>query len=333
MFLRSIKTALVLTHVLILSLAGWFIFESRRTQTAQAPPVLFDVEKGKGVRAIAEALELQGIIRKQWPFVLQYEFFFFPQSLKAGEYEFRPSQSSREILEDLIRGKIRLHAITIAEGLTARESADVFLSAGFGTAGEFIKAFREPETILAWDAKARNLEGYLFPETYSLPKGLPAGEIFKKMVSQFKAVFDESWRRRADELRMSVREVVTLASLIEKETSLPQEKKLVSAVFHNRLRQGMKLDCDPTIIYALKEKGSYDGRLHTKDLKLDNPYNTYLYPGLPPGPICNPGRESLQAALYPASDDYFYFVSKNDGSHIFSRTLREHQAAVRKYQN
>jgi UPF0755 protein len=333
MFLRIIKTALGLAHILILSLAGWLIFESRGAQAAKAQPVLFDVEKGKGVRAIAEALKLKGIIRKQWPFVIQYEFFFFPQSLKAGEYEFRPSQSSQEILEDLIRGKIHLHAITIAEGLTARESADVFLPAGFGTAGEFIKAFREPEMILAWDAKARNLEGYLFPETYSLPKGLTAEEIFGKMVSQFKTVFDESWRRRAEELRMSVREVVTLASLIEKETSLPEEKKLVSAVFHNRLRQGMKLDCDPTIIYALKEKGSYDGRLHTKDLKLDNPYNTYLYPGLPPGPICNPGRESLQAALYPASDDYFYFVSKNDGSHIFSRTLREHQAAVRKYQN
>lgn len=333
MFLRIIKTALVLAHVLILSLAGWLLFESRGTEAVKTRPVLFDVEKGKGVRAIAEALKLKGIIRKQWSFVLQYEFFFFPQSLKAGEYQFQPSQSSQEILEDLIRGKIYLHAVTVAEGLTARESADVFLSAGFGTAGEFIKAFREPEMILPWDAKARNLEGYLFPETYSLPKGLAAEEIFGKMVSQFKTVFDESWRRRTDELRMSVREVVTLASLIEKETSLQEEKELVSAVFHNRLHRGMKLDCDPTIIYALKEKGLFDGRLHAKDLKLDNPYNTYRYPGLPPGPICNPGRESLRTALYPASDDYFYFVSKNDGSHIFSRTLREHQAAVRKYQN
>jgi len=332
MFLRIIKTALILAHALILSLAGWLILESRGALAAKAQPVLFDVEKGKGVRVIAEALKLKGIIRKQWPFVLQYEFFFFPQSLKAGEYQFQPSQSSQEILEDLIRGKIYLHAVTVAEGLTARELTDVFLSAGFGTSGEFFKAFGEAELIFPWDAKARNLEGYLFPETYSLPKGLPAKEIFGKMVSLFKAVFDESWRRRAEELRMSVREVVTLASLIEKETSLPEEKKLVSAVFHNRLDRGMKLDSDPTIIYALKEKGLFDGRLHTKDLKLDNPHNTYLYPGLPPGPICNPGRESLRAALYPASDDYFYFVSRNDGSHIFSRTLKEHQAAVRKYQ-
>jgi len=333
MFLRIIKTALVLAHVFILSLAGWLIFESRQTQPVKAQPVLYEVEKGKGVRAIAEGLKQKGIIRKQWPFVLRYEFFFFPLSLKAGEYQFRTSQSSREILEDLIHGKTYLHAVTIAEGLTARESADVFLAAGFGTAAEFIKAFRDPEMILPWDAKARNLEGYLFPETYSLPKGIPAHEIFGKMVSQFKAVFDESWRRQAAELRMSVREVVTLASLIEKETSLPEEKKLVSAVFHNLMRRGMKLDCDPTIIYALKEQGAFDGRLHSKDLKLDNPYNTYRYSGLPPGPICNPGKESLRAALSPAADDYFYFVSRNDGSHIFSRTLKEHQAAVRKYQN
>ena len=333
MFLRIIKTALVLAHVLILSLTGWLIFESRGTQAAKAQPVLYDVEKGQGVRAVAESLKQKGIIQKQWLFVLRYEFFFFPRSLKAGEYQFRPSQSSREILEDLIRGKTYLHTVTIAEGLTARESADVFLAAGFGTAGEFMEAFREPEMILPWDAIARNLEGYLFPETYSLPKGLPAREIFRKMVSQFKAVFDESWRRQAAALRMSVRDVVTLASLIEKETSLPEEKKLVSAVFHNRLRRRMKLDCDPTIIYALKEKGTFDGNLHARDLMLDNPYNTYLHAGLPPGPICNPGSESLRAALFPASGDYFYFVSRNDGSHIFSRTLREHQAAVRKYQN
>lgn len=332
MFLKTIKTALVLAHLFILSVAGWLIFESRESQAAKPHTVFFEVEKGRGVRAIAEALKNKGIIRKRWPFVLQYEFFYFPQSLKAGEYQLRSSERDEEILEDLIHGKIYLHTVTIAEGLTAGELTDVILSAGFGTAEEFAKAFREPEDIFPWDAKARNLEGYLYPETYLLPKGLPAKEIFGKMVAQFKAVFDEAWRRQAAELRMSVRQVVTLASQIEKETSLPEEKKLVSAVFHNRLRRGMKLDCDPTIIYALKQKGQFDGRLHAKDLRLDSPYNTYLYPGLPPGPICNPGKESLQAALFPSSEDYFYFVSRNDGSHTFSRTLREHQASVRKYQ-
>jgi UPF0755 protein len=131
---------------------------------------------------------------------------------------------------------------------------------------------------------------------------------------------------------MTIREVVTLASLIEKETSLPQEKKFVSTVFHNRLKRGMKLDCDPTIIYILKQKGLFEGRLRSKDLRLDSPYNTYLYPGLPPSPICNLGKESLEAALYPAKENFLYFVSKNDGSHLFSLTFKEHQAAVRKYQ-
>jgi UPF0755 protein len=333
MFLRIIRAALVLVHLIILSLAGWLFFESLAARGAKPQTVLFDVDKGKGVRAIAAALEQKGIIRKQWRFVLQYEFFFFPKSLKAGEYQFRSSQSTQEILEDLIRGKIYLHPVTIAEGLTARELIADFLAAGFGTAEEFIKAFDEPDAISAWDEKARNLEGYLFPETYFLPKSIPAGGIFEKMVSQFKAVFDESWRRRASELRMSVRDVVTLASLIEKETSLPEEKRLVSSVFHNRLRRGMRLDCDPTIIYALKQKGHFEGRLHAKDIKLDSPYNTYLYPGLPPGPICNPGKGSLRAALDPAPEDYLYFVSRNDGSHAFNRSLKEHQMAVKRYQN
>jgi UPF0755 protein len=152
------------------------------------------------------------------------------------------------------------------------------------------------------------------------------------MISQFRKVFSETWLQRADAIGMTVREIVILASLIEKETSLPEERSLISGVFHNRLRIGMKLDCDPTIIYILKEEGRYDGRLRTKDLRLDTPYNTYLYGGLPPGPIANPGRDSLEAALYPAEVDYLYFVSKNDGSHHFSQSFREHQNAVNKYQ-
>jgi UPF0755 protein len=151
------------------------------------------------------------------------------------------------------------------------------------------------------------------------------------MTVQFKAVFSDAWRRRADDLGLSVRDAVTLASLIEKETSLPDEKRLVSSVFHNRLKIGMKLDCDPTIIYALKGDGPFEGRLRTKDLKYDSPYNTYLHPGLPPGPIANPGREALEAALFPADADFLYFVAKNDGGHQFSRTFAEHRAAVNKY--
>jgi len=159
-----------------------------------------------------------------------------------------------------------------------------------------------------------------------------ASQIVKAMVSQFKKTFNQQMKTRADQLGMTVRQVVILASLIEKETSIPEEKNLIAAVFHNRLRRGMKLDCDPTIIYALKQEERFTGRLRWKDLKLNSPYNTYLYPGLPPSPICNPGLGSLQAALYPAEENFLYFVSKNDGSHYFSRSLKEHLRAVRKYQ-
>ncbi|MEW5902005.1 MAG: endolytic transglycosylase MltG, partial [Acidobacteriota bacterium] len=152
------------------------------------------------------------------------------------------------------------------------------------------------------------------------------------MVEEFRSVFGGSWLSRANSLRMTVRQIVTLASLVEEETSIPEEKSLVSAVFHNRLRLGMKLDCDPTIIYALKERGEYEGRLRKKDLSFPSAYNTYLNRGLPPGPICNPGRQALEAALYPAAEGYLYFVSKNDGSHHFSLTFGEHQAAVRRFQ-
>jgi UPF0755 protein len=149
------------------------------------------------------------------------------------------------------------------------------------------------------------------------------------MVGQFRASFGEAWPARAEAIGLSIRQVVTLASLIEKETAVAEEKKLVSAVFHNRLRIGMKLDCDPTIIYALKQKGLFNGNLTKKDMSLDSPYNTYRHPGLPPGPICNPGRAALEAALYPAEEAYLYFVSRNDGTHHFSRTFAEHQNAVR----
>ena len=202
----------------------------------------------------------------------------------------------------------------------------------FAEEEDFLEASSQKESLSFLDKEASSLEGYLLPETYHFPKGTSAKTIIAAMISQFQNVFNEEWRKRASEIGMTIREVVILASLIEKETSIPEERKLVSAVFHNRLKRRMKLDCDPTIIYVLKQEGRFKDRLRTKDLKLDSPYNTYLYPGLPPSPICNPGRETLEAALFPADVKYLYFVSKNDRSHHFSRTFREHQQAVLKYQ-
>lgn len=232
----------------------------------------------------------------------------------------------------ITEGQVILHSITIPEGLTRLEIADLFHDLDFLDKKDFLTASDNPALISSLDTQATNLEGYLFPETYHFPKETGREDIVKTMVSQFHGVFNTEWKKRADELGFSVRKIVTLASLIEEETSIPEERHLISAVFHNRLKIGMKLDCDPTIIYALKLEGRFQDRLRTKDLRYDTPYNTYLYGGLPPGPIANPGKDSLKAALYPAEENYLYFVSKNDGSHHFSRTFREHQNAVNKYQ-
>jgi UPF0755 protein len=330
--LKAAKAALLALQVVMMGGWVWLYLESRTPALGlDVGTAMFDVEKGRGVRTIAAGLKAKGILRKTTPFVLRYELFFRPQGLKAGEYQLPLGGPARDVLETLLKGKVFLHPVTLAEGLTGTEIMEAFVAAGFGRPEDFKAAFRETDDIALWDSLAGDLDGYLFPETYRLPRGIAAREIFRKMTAQFKTVFGDAGRRRAAELGMSVRDVVTLASLIEKETSLPAEKRLVSAVFHNRMRIGMKLDCDPTIIYALKKAGPFEGRLLTKDLKFDSPYNTYLHPGLPPGPIANPGRESLEAALEPADADYLYFVARNDGGHQFSRTFAEHRAAVNKY--
>jgi len=330
---RAIKAALVAAQMLILSGGVWLFLESRAPRPAARPePTVFEIGRGQSVRAVAAELRARGLVRKAKPFILLYQLFYAPRSLKAGEYEIPAAAAPREILEVFIAGKVRLHPFTVPEGLTGAEIAEVFAAAGFGTRDEYLAAFAATGFIALLDPRAADLEGYLFPETYHFAKGTSAEEAVERMTDQFKSVFRPSWRRRAAEIGLNVREVATLASLIEKETARPEEKPLVSAVFHNRLRLGMKLDCDPTIIYALKQLGPFEGRLKTKDLKLDSPYNTYLHAGLPPGPICNPGRGSLEAALYPADVDFLFFVSKNDGTHVFSRTMKEHAAAVLEYQ-
>ena len=329
----ALKSGLLAAQIFVLGGWFWFYLESRAARPAPpGAPVVFEIARGRSVRGVAADLRARGLLRKSTPFILRYELFYAPRSLKAGEYELPGSGSAGEILEAIILGKVRLHPLTIAEGLTGEETAGFVAAAGFGTEEEFKAAFADPAAIVLLDPKAADLEGYLFPESYRFPKGTAAAEVVAGMVEQFKSEFAPSRRLRAAALGMSVRDVVILASLIEKETGRPEEKPLVSSVFHNRIRLGMKLDCDPTIIYALKKRGPFERRLRTKDLKFDSPYNTYLHPGLPPGPICNPGRGSVEAALYPAETDFLYFVAQNDRSHVFNRTFREHSAAVLKFQ-
>ncbi len=329
---RVIKTALKVSAAIPLLLTAWFSFEFYLPQKAAEDRVFFVIEPGSGAQHIAHGLKEKGMLRKSWPFLLGYKFYFSSKTLKAGEYALDLPLSTKDLLNTFTEGRVYLHALTIPEGFTRREIAGHLESLNFITAEDFLNACERTELISDLDSQAPNLEGYLFPETYHLPRGIPAEKIVSTMVVHLKAAFSGEWIKRAEEMNMTAREVVTLASLIEKEASIPEEKALVSAVFHNRLRIKMKLDCDPTVIYALKEQGTFTGKLRKKDLQMDSPYNTYRRRGLPPGPICNPGREALKAALFPSEEEYLYFVSRNDGSHVFSRTFREHQMAVLKYQ-
>ena len=329
MFRKIVRTGFALASIALLALFIWLAVSLYRPRAFTPEEVFVEVKRGMGTGAVARLLEGSGVIGSRHSFILCYRLFYYPRTIRAGEYALSSPLKAKEVLDLLVKGKVFLHTVTVPEGLTALEIAPLIVP--FLADGEdgFMAAFYDGGVIGPMDREAENLEGYLFPETYSIPKGISSAEAVGAMVDQFRAAFSGAWPARAQSLGMSIRQVVTLASLIEKETSVAEEKNLVSAVFHNRLRIGMKLDCDPTIIYALKQKGLFDGNLTKKDMSLDSPYNTYRHPGLPPGPICNPGRAALEAALYPADEAYLYFVSRNDGRHHFSRTFAEHRNAVR----
>jgi len=210
--------------------------------------------------------------------------------------------------------------------------AEVFEARGFGRADAFVTAASNAGLIADLDPAAGDLEGYLFPETYALPRGTSAAAVVAQMVDGFKNVMTPELRAEATRAGLTVRQLVTLASLVEKETGTPGERPLVAAVYANRLKIGMAMQADPTVIYALQKAGNYTGNLRRDDLQFDSPYNTYRYPGLPPGPIAAPGKASLEAAARPADVDYLYFVSKNDGSHVFASTLAEHNRNVHRWQ-
>lgn len=328
---RILNAALLLAVALLAAATLIFVRDYETVPSGPAGKVLFEIAPGQSVRAVAGSLRTEGILRRPWAFLAGYRLFHAGRTLKAGEYEIALPIAPRDLLDKLLEGKVFLRPITVPEGLTAAEVDDLFRAAAFPIKGSFAEAAADPGPAVAWDARARDLEGYLFPDTYRFAKGTPASVVTATMAARFEQAFGEADVRRAAGLRMTVREAVTLASLIEKETALPEERPLVSAVFHNRLRIGMKLDCDPTVIYALKKDGLWRGRLLLKDLKYPSPYNTYVFPGLPPGPICSPGEGSLRAALAPAPGEYIYFVADADGRHVFSRSYREHLAAVRRY--
>ncbi len=294
--------------------------------------ILIEIPPGASLGQIAHELEAQGVVRSARLFRWYSAAFSLSTRLQAGEYLFDRPMSLVEATEKLRRGDIHYHKLVIREGLDLDEILQHLTSHGWGSPDRLAELARDPSPIVGLDPLAQDLEGYLFPDTYHLTSGMNELHVISLMLERFRSSWTKDRRRRAQELGMSLRQVLTLASLIEKETALASERPLVSSVFHNRLRRNIKLACDPTVIYAVKRVKPFDGIIHRSDLQMDSPYNTYLYPGLPPGPICNAGLQSIDAALYPADTDYLYFVSRNDGSHVFSRSYREHARAVQEFQ-
>ncbi len=249
--------------------------------------------------------------------------------IKAGTYVLSPTMSPLEIYDILSSGREQLFPITIPEGLTRLETAVHIEAKGFGRAEKYLAHSENGNFGLPAELTGGSLEGFLFPETYLLNDQADEEKLIEVQTKRFMEIYDELWRNKPADYPLTAREWVIMASLIEEEAKLDEERSLISAVFHNRLKNNMKLQCDPTVIYSLPQ---FDGNLRKRDLAFDSPYNTYVYRGLPPGPITNPGKASLYAALYPDNVSYLYFVAKNDGSHHFSTTLREHQKAVNKHQ-
>lgn len=331
--MRRLIILLVVLAALGAAVAGYFYARvDERYQGFDGDEQYVDIPPGAGSQAIGRALVASGIVRDEWTFRVAVHLTGTARQLKAGEYRFTGPASPKDVARRLARGDVYLRPITFREGLTIRQMAEHFETRGFGTAEAFTRAAGDAEQIRAVDPKARDLEGYLFPETYNLPRRADAGALVEQMTARFLAVFDEPLRREAEAQGRTVREVVTLASLVEKETAKAEERPIVAAVYLNRLRIGMGLQCDPTVIYALEKAGKYDGNLTRENLRFDSPYNTYRYAGLPPGPIAAPGRASIEAVLRPARVDYLYFVSRNDGSHVFATTLAEHNRNVREWQ-
>jgi UPF0755 protein len=287
-----------------------------------------EIPPGAGPVGIGSRLVDAGIVQDAWTFRVAVLLSGRARELKAGEYRFDAPMTALDVVDKIARGEVYTRMLTFREGLTVAEMAAVFEERGFGVAADFITASRNARLINDLDPTARDLEGYLFPETYALPRNTPAAEVVAQMVAGFKKAFDEGLRAAAAAEGLTVRQAVTLASLVEKETASGDERPLVAAVYRNRMKIRMGMQADPTVIYALQKAGKYDGNLSKTDLQFDSPYNTYRYAGLPPGPIASAGRASLEAAVKPAAVDYLYFVSRNDGTHVFATTLAEHNKNV-----
>lgn len=289
-----------------------------------------EIRHGLRTSAIIGHLAKAGVVRDLYVPLIYMKLIRYRESLKAGVYEFDRPMSAAAVIEKLVRGDVILKTITVREGLDRFAITQLFAAERFGNAAKWNRTMSDAELIHDLAPEARSLEGYLFPDTYKFNPGTPVRTIVQTMVENFRKHFTGEMAYITTGL--SVHQTVTMASIVETEAKLPQERPLVASVYFNRYRRHMLLGADPTVIYALKLAGKWDGNIRKVDLQIDSPYNTYRYPGLPPGPIANPGLASLRAAAAPAATNYLYFVARHDGSHVFSTNIGEHNRNVEIYQ-
>jgi UPF0755 protein len=298
----------------------------------EAAEQFVEIPPGTSTAEIRRRLIAAGVVRDEIVFRSALWWTGRAQDLQAGEYRFDRPIAAVDVVDRIARGDVYRRPITFPEGLTIPDMARIFESSELGSAASFVEAAGNASLIADLDPEAGDLEGYLFPETYTLPRGTTASRLVELMVQRFRLVYTDALRESAEAQGLTTRQVVTVASLIEKETARAEERALVAAVYRNRMRIGMPMQADPTVVYAMQQAGIYEGNIRRQDLQIDSPYNTYRYPGLPPGPIAAPGQASIEAALAPADVSYLYFVSRNDGSHVFADTLAQHNRNVREYQ-
>jgi UPF0755 protein len=317
LFSLILAVGFLLNHV-------YFSTPARRTQ-----PVEVRVEQGDSLAAVVRKLREQNVITNERLFSLWARLRGVEKRIHRGLYRFEASVTPQEVLDRLVAGKGIFQSVTIPEGLTVREIADLLAKLQIVDKEKFIAEAADPELLAALGLREQGIEGYLFPSTYHFIPATPEKDIIITMAEQFRKVTLPVLAERDGRSQLTPHEIITLASIIEKETGIESERPLVSAVFHNRLRRQIPMQSDPTVIYGLKD---FNGNLTRKDLQDSSPYNTYRIAALPPGPICNPSLSSVKAALFPADVPYLYFVSKNDGTHIFSETLDDHNQAVKTFQ-
>ncbi|MBE3518735.1 MAG: endolytic transglycosylase MltG [Firmicutes bacterium] len=297
--------------------------------------VLVVIAEGSSTSQIASELHSRGVIKSPFLFRVFARILGVQGQLQAGEYIFEPGMTLFDVMSSIRQGRVIHYRLTIREGLSVEQIATVIEERGFGSREAFLEACKDPELVRKWATPAElektryPVEGYLFPDTYYIRRGLTERDLVVMMITRFSQVVGGLLEKNAGKHGLSPHQLATLASIVEKEAVSPEERPIIARVFLNRLAMGMKLDADPTVLYAV---GKTSGVPLYKDLAFDSPYNTYKYPGLPPGPIAGFGKAALEAVINPASVDYLYFVSKNDGTHAFAQTYEEHLRNVRKYQ-